>query len=169
MNEERILLSEREYEKLKAELEYLKRDRRREVADRIRRARSYGDLAENSEYDAAKEEQALLEKRISERQSLLKRAVIISPESVDEEEVSVGSEVTILDEATGHEYTYHIVGALDANPSEKRISYRSPVGKALFGKREGDTVQVRLPGGVARYSIVKNRWVGSPVSSEQKR
>lgn len=168
MNDERILLSEREYEKLKAELEYLKRNRRREVADRIRRARAYGDLAENSEYDAAKEEQALLEKRIAQRQSLLKRAVIISPENVDEEEVSVGSEVTMVDERTGDEYTYHIVGALDAKPSEKRISYRSPVGKALFGRREGDTVQVRLPGGVVRYTILRTRWIGSPLSSEQR-
>ncbi len=160
MVDEEILLSPREYERLVEELNYLKGDRRRQVAERIRKARSYGDLAENSEYDAAKEEQARLESRIAQRRNLLRRARVLQPEDIDTRCVNVGSQVTIVDESDGSEYTYLIVGALDADPARNRISYRSPVGKALYGKTVGDSAGVRLPAGMVRYRIEDIQWIG---------
>ena len=160
MAETEILLSPKEYEKLTEELDYLKSDRRREVAERIRKARSFGDLSENAEYDAAKEEQAHLETRIAQRQNLLKRARVVDPDEVDHTRVNVGSEVTIRDESTDEDFSYVLVGALDADPERNRISYRSPVGKALYERSIGESVRVRLPGGTVTYKIKDIRWVG---------
>ncbi len=166
MVDEEILLSLQEYEKLVAELNYLKGDRRREVAEKIRKARSFGDLTENAEYDAAKEEQAHLEHRIAQRRSLLRRARVLQPEDIDTRCVNVGSRVTIVDDNDGNEYTYLIVGALDADPRRNRISYRSPVGKALYGKKVGETTGVRLPAGIVQYTIKDIQWVGGSTSDE---
>jgi transcription elongation factor GreA len=166
VEKEEILLSAREYERLVEELKYLTGDRRREVAEKIRKARSYGDLAENSEYDAAKEEQAKLESRIAQRKSLMRRARVLQPEDIDTRRVNVGSQVTIIDEDEGSEYTYTIVGAMDSDPSRNRISYRSPVGKALYGRKVGESVGVRLPGGLVHYRIESIEWVGGSGASE---
>ncbi len=160
MGEQEVLLSSREYEKLRDELEYLTNERRREVAERIRKARAFGDLTENAEYDAAKEEQALLESQIAKRRNLLKRAQVIRPEDVDLERVNVGCEVTIVDESSGKGFTYVIVGVLNADPSRNRISYRSPVGQALYGRQVGESVRVKLPGGMVTYRIDEIKWVG---------
>jgi len=160
MGEREVLLSSHEYERLKDELEFLTNERRREVAERIRKARGFGDLSENAEYDAAKEEQALLESQIARRRDLLKRAQVVRPEDVDSDRVNVGCAVTIVDESTGEEFTYIIVGAAHADPSRKRISYRSPVGEALYECKVGDSVRVNLPGGLVTYRIEEIKWVG---------
>jgi transcription elongation factor GreA len=128
-----VILTPEGLEKLKQEIEYLSGDKRREVAERIKEAREFGDISENSEYDDAKNEQAMLEARIA---SL--------------EVVRVGSVVNVKDESSGKSLQYTIVGSTEANPAENKLSNESPVGKALLGNKRGDKVSVTLPSGKAR-------------------
>ena len=145
-----VILTPEGYEKLKQEIEYLSNDKRREVADRIRTAREFGDIAENAEYDDAKNEQALLEHRIATLEERLRNARVISKKDVAKDVVSIGSKVKLRDIAAKQTVEYRIVGSAEANPAENKLSNESPVGKALLGNKRGDKVSVTLPSGKAR-------------------
>ena len=135
---------------LKAKIDHLSTVRRREVADRIKDAREFGDIAENSEYDDAKNEQAMLEKQIADLEDKLRSATVIDEEAVSTEQVSVGSTVVVKDQKTEKSVKYKIVGSAEANPSEMKLSNESPVGRALIGRRRNEVVSVPVPRGPAR-------------------
>jgi transcription elongation factor GreA len=145
-----VILTPEGLEKLKDELEVLSTARRREVAERIKEAREFGDISENSEYDDAKNEQAMLESRIAQLQDKLRMATVIDSKELSTEEVQVGSVVHVKDEKTGKSVKYTIVGSAEANPEESKLSNESPVGRALIGHKRGDTVAVQVPRGPAR-------------------
>jgi transcription elongation factor GreA len=137
-------------EELKARIEHLRGDRRREVAERIKEAREFGDISENSEYDDAKNEQAMLEARIASLEDKLRSASVIDANDLSNDVVRVGSLVNVKDESSGKSLQYTIVGSTEANPSENKLSNESPVGKALLGNKRNDVVSVQLPSGKAR-------------------
>ena len=148
------------YEGLKAledELHDLKVNRRREVAQKIKEAREQGDLSENAEYDAAKEEQRDIELRIEEIDKILKNAEVVDDDDVDSNVINVGCTVKIKDLEFKEEMEYKIVGSTDANSLKGKISNESPVGKALIGAQKGDTVEVETPAGMIKYKIVDFR------------
>jgi transcription elongation factor GreA len=135
---------------LKQKIEHLSTVRRREVAARIKEAREFGDIAENSEYDDAKNEQAMLEKQIAALEDKLRSARIIDEKNVDTESVTVGVLVHVKDQKTDKSTKFKIVGSAEADPAEQRLSNESPVGKALIGHKRGDVVSVPVPRGPAR-------------------
>jgi transcription elongation factor GreA len=137
-------------EDLKSRIQYLRGERRREVAERIKEAREFGDIAENSEYDDAKNEQAMLEKQIADLEDKLASARVIDEKEVDTDVVSVGVTVHVKDQKTDKSTKFKIVGSAEANPSENRLSNESPVGRALLGHKRGETVTVPVPRGPAR-------------------
>lgn len=137
-------------EELKIRIHYLRGERRREVAERIKEAREFGDITENSEYDDAKNEQAMLEKQISDLEEKLASARVIHEKDVDTDVVSVGATVHMKDQKTEKSTKFKIVGSAEANPSEQRLSNESPVGRALLGHKRGETVTVPVPRGPAR-------------------
>ena len=139
--------------KLEAELEHIRSVRRREVADRIHSAKDQGDISDNAEYEDAKNEQAFVEGRILELESKLRNAVLIAGEHNSSGLVYLGCTVTIRD-ADGEVSKYTIVGSAEAKPAQGRISNESPVGHSLLGRRVGEEVPVRTPGGVVNYTIV---------------
>ena len=140
--------------KLEAELEDLKTNGRRDIAERIKIARGYGDLSENSEYDDAKNEQAKIEARIVELEAMLKNYEIITDDEISGDKVVIGVTVTIKDTNSKEQFTYAIVGSAEADPISGKISDESPVGKALIGHKVKETVEVELPDGKALYKIV---------------
>jgi len=154
MSKKEVLLTYEGLKKLEEELEYLKGEKRKEIADRIKQALAFGDISENSEYDEAKNEQAQNEVRIAQLESMLKNASIIDEEEVDTKVVSLGARVKIVDVKSKDEYDYQIVGSAEADPTSNRISNESPVGSALLGHKAGDTVEVEVPGGKIKYMIV---------------
>ena len=133
--------------KLEAEVDELSTSRRREVAQRIKEAREFGDITENSEYDDAKNEQALLEQRIMQLEERLRRAVVINSKDVDTGSVSVGVIVHVKDQKTGDSRKFQIVGPAEANPTEQKLSNESPIGRALLGRKRNDVVAVDVPRG----------------------
>jgi transcription elongation factor GreA len=137
-------------EKLKEELEHLETSKRREVAERIKEAREFGDIMENSEYDDAKNEQAMLEQRIVQLQDKLRRAALIDEKHVDTEQVSVGAVVHVKDQKSGKSQKFQIVGSAEADPVEHKLSNESPIGKALIGKKKNEVVQIEVPRGPKR-------------------
>jgi transcription elongation factor GreA len=137
-------------EELKAKIRHLQTDRRREVAARIKEAREFGDIAENSEYDDAKNEQAMLEKQIADLEEKLRNARVIDKKAVDTDSVGVGVVVHVKDQKTDKSTKYEIVGSAEANPAEAKLSNESPVGKALIGHKRGEIVSVPVPRGPAR-------------------
>ncbi len=145
-----VILTEQGLAELKTQLEHLSTERRREVAQRIKEAREFGDIAENSEYDDAKNEQAMLEAQIADLEDKIRSATLIDENAVSTDVVSLGSVVHVLDPKTDKSVAYKIVGSAEANPSESKLSNESPVGKALLGRRENDTVTVTVPRGPAR-------------------
>jgi transcription elongation factor GreA len=145
-----VILTPEGLEKLRDELELLSTERRREVAERIKEAREFGDISENSEYDDAKNEQAMLEAKIAQLQERLRMATVIDSTELSTEVVQVGSVVHVKDEKTGKSVKYTIVGSAEAKPDEHKLSNESPVGRALLGHRRGDTVAVQVPRGPAR-------------------
>jgi transcription elongation factor GreA len=145
-----VLLTPEGLERLKQEIEYLSTEKRREVADRIKEAREFGDISENSEYDDAKNEQARLEAQIASLEDKLRSASVINPSELDKDVVRVGSAVNVKDESSGKASAYTIVGSTEADPSSNKLSNESPVGKALLGRKKGDTVSVQLPNGKTR-------------------
>ena len=141
-------------EKMEAELLDLRTVKRKEIAEKIKVARSYGDLSENSEYDEAKNEQAILEAKIAELERQLKNVKILDDAEIDHTKVSIGSKVTAVNENTGKEVTYTIVGSTEADPFKGKISDESPVGAALLGHGVGETVEAELPNGATvQYTI----------------
>jgi transcription elongation factor GreA len=144
------LLTPQGLEDLKAKIDHLSKDRRREVADRIRDARDFGDIAENSEYDDAKNEQAMLEKQISDLEEKLRNSRVIDESEVTTDAVTVGVLVHVKDQKTEKSTKFKIVGSAEADPSEQKLSNESPVGKALMGHKRGETVSVPVPRGPAR-------------------
>ena len=141
-------------EKLEDELENLKVVRRKEVSHKIKEAREQGDLSENAEYDAAKDEQRDIEARIEELEKILKNAEVVVEEEADLDKVSIGCSVKILDCEFDEELEYKIVGSTEANSLKGKISNESPVGKALLGKQVGDTVTVETPAGEFSYKVL---------------
>jgi transcription elongation factor GreA len=137
-------------EDLKAKIELLRTDRRREVAQRIKEAREFGDISENSEYDDAKNEQAMLEKQISDLEEKLRSAKVIDSKDVTGDTVTVGTTVHLKDQKTSKSEKFHIVGSAEANVAERKLSNESPIGKALLGKKRGEIVSVPVPRGPAR-------------------
>jgi transcription elongation factor GreA len=150
-----VLLTPEGYENLTQELELLRTDKRREVADRIRVAREFGDIAENAEYDDAKNEQALLEHRIATLEERLRNARVITKKDVAKDVVSIGSKVKLRDIAAKQTVEYRIVGSAEANPAENKLSNESPVGKAIIGKKKGETVEVVAPRGAMKFKILE--------------
>ena len=144
------LLTPQGLEALKAKIDHLSTDRRREVADRIREARDFGDIAENSEYDDAKNEQAMLEKQISDLEDKLRNSRVIDESEVTADAVGVGVTVHVKDQKTDKSTKFKIVGSAEASPAESKLSNESPVGKALMGHKRGETVSVPVPKGPAR-------------------
>ena len=149
-----VILTKEGYEKLKQEIEFLSTEKRREVAERIRVAREFGDIAENSEYDDAKNEQALLEHRIARLKEQLRSAKVIDPKDIGTDVVSVGTRVRVKDVDHGDVDTYEIVGSAEADPANSRLSNESPVGRALIGHKKGETVEVSVPAGAIRLKIM---------------
>ncbi len=145
-----VILTPEGLEKLQRELDDLQTTRRREVAERIKEAREFGDIAENSEYDDAKNEQMMLEQKIAQLEERLRSAQVVNPSELSTDLVRVGVTVNVKDEKTGDSDKYTIVGSAEANPSQKKLSNESPVGKALLGHKRGDTVDVALPNGRKR-------------------
>ncbi|WP_087971755.1 transcription elongation factor GreA [Oceanobacillus rekensis] len=142
-------------EKLENELHVLKTDRRQEVVERIKVARDFGDLSENSEYDAAKDEQAFVEQRITQVEKMIRNAVIIENDNDNPDIVSLGKSVTFVELPNGEEETYMIVGSAEADPFEGKISNDSPMAKSLLGHEIGTEVAVATPGGDIQVRIVK--------------
>lgn len=157
MVEKQELLTQEGYNKLEEELEYLKAVKRKEVAERLKVAISFGDLSENAEYDEAKNEQAKLEEQILKLDEKLRKAVIIDESQIDLDIVMVGSIVKLYDFDFDEEIEYSIVGSAEADPFEGKISNESPVGKALLGARVGEVVEVQVPDGANKFKVLDIR------------
>ena len=145
-----VILTPEGLQRLKDELEQLSTARRREVAERIKEAREFGDITENAEYDDAKNEQAMVEARIATLQEKLRMATVIQAEDLSTDVVQIGSVVHVKDEKTGKSVKYTIVGSAEARPEEHKLSNESPVGRALIGRKRNETVAVKVPRGPAR-------------------
>jgi transcription elongation factor GreA len=150
-----VILTPEGYEKLKKEIDQLRGDKRREVAERIRVAREFGDIAENAEYDDAKNEQAMLEHKIAQLEDRLLTARVITKKEISKDMVSIGSRVRLRDVAAKQTFEYHIVGSAEANPAENKLSNESPVGKAIMGHKKGETVEVSAPRGSLKFKILE--------------
>ncbi len=155
MNEEKeFFLTQEGLEDLEAELEELKTVKRKEIAEKIKTAREFGDLSENAEYDQAKNEQAQIEDRINRIEHILRNASIIEHEEVSKEEIGIGASVRLMDKVFNEEVTYTIVGTAEADPKKGRISNVSPVGKQLLGKKVGDSVEVQVGDFTSVYEVL---------------
>lgn len=150
---EQISITEEGLKNLQNELEYLKTTKRNEVRESVKVARSFGDLSENSEYDAARNEQAQVEAKISELEDKLKRVKVFSDSEITTDRVNVGTRVKVLNESDNKETEYILVGSTEANPFEHKISDTSPIGKAIIGSKVGDTVTLKLAGGEKKLII----------------
>jgi len=149
-----VILTAEGYKKLQQEIEYLSNDKRREVAERIRIAREFGDIAENAEYDDAKNEQAHLEARIALLEERLRAARVVTKKEIKSGEVSIGTKVRLRDMDAKQTIEYHIVGSAEADPAENKLSNESPVGKAIMGRKKGEVVEVAAPRGSLKYKIL---------------
>ena len=154
-NTKQTILTDEGLKKLEEELEQLKTVTRKEVADKIKVALSFGDLSENSEYDEAKSEQALVESRIVQIEAMLKNVKILDEDELTNDIVSVGSKIKLFDKEFDEEVDYQIVGSTEADPMSGRISDESPVGQSLLGHKVGDVVEVETPGGVCLYEVLE--------------
>ena len=154
MNAKKAMTKE-EVRELELKLEELKTIKRKEVAEKIKVARSFGDLSENSEYDEAKNEQAMIEEEILQLENMLKNVELIDREALTTDTVEIGLHIKLYDNKYKEELTYQIVGSNSANPSKGKISDESPLGNALKGKKVGDTVDVEAPGGMMSFKILE--------------
>ena len=151
-----VILTPEGYKQLKSELDRLRTEKRREIAERIAAAREFGEIAENAEYDDAKNEQMMLEHRISQLEERLGDARVIDPKRVDTSIVSIGSVVRLRDVGAKQTVEYFIVGSAEANPAERKLSNESPVGKAIIGRKKGETVEVVTPrGSKVKFKIME--------------
>jgi len=149
-----VILTPEGLSKLKEEIEYLSTTKRREVAERIKHAREFGDIAENSEYDDAKNEQAMVEHRIALLEERLANSRVIEADEISLDVVSVGTKVRLRDLDAKETVEYTIVGSAEANPAEHKLSNESPVGKAILGRKKGETVEVTVPRGSLKVKIM---------------
>ena len=154
MTSKEVVLTYEGLKKLEEELEFLKGVKRREIAERIKQALSFGDISENSEYDEAKNEQAQIEGRIAQLETMLKHAKVIDEDEVNTDLVGIGSKVKLFDMDFQEEIEYYLVGSTEADPSKYKISNESPVGRALLGKGRGDMIEVAVPDGVIKFKIL---------------
>jgi len=150
-----VYLTREGYEKLREDLEYLKKVKRREISESLKEATAMGDLSENAEYTAAKEAQSLNEKKIAELEDKLSCVRIIENENIAADEVRIGANVRLKDLDSGEELEYTIVSEVEADYDKGKISIASPVGKNLLGHRERDTVEIKIPAGILKYTILK--------------
>lgn len=148
------ILTEEGLEKLKDELEYLKVTKRKEITEKIKEARGFGDLSENSEYDAAKDAQAAMEQRVAEIENIIKTAKIVSADELPSDVVGIMSKVRVFDCDLEEEDEYTIVGSTESDPLSGKISDESPIGKGLIGKKIGDIADIETPGGVIQLKIL---------------
>lgn len=148
-------ISREGYEKLEADLEYLITVKRAEVAEKLKEARSFGDLSENAEYDEAKNEQGILEAKIAELEAYIANAEVVDDDDVSIDEIGVGSKIKIKDIELGEIETLHIVGSTESDPDKGKISDESPIGKAAMKKHVGDIIEVEAPVGVIKFEIVE--------------
>ncbi len=155
MTDNKQLYTPEGFKELTDELNYLKTVKREEIKEAIAVAKSFGDLSENSEYDEARTEQAKTEARITELQFLVENAVVVDESKVDTSVISLGSTVVLYDVEDEEEVNYAIVGSNETNPLEGKISDQSPIGKALMGKREGDSVSIETPAGTLKFNVLK--------------
>ena len=155
MPQKETLLTYEGLKKLEEELEFLKTEKRKEVAERIKVAIGFGDLSENSEYDEAKNEQAQVEMRIVDLENKLRNVKLIDEDEIDTKTVQVGNVVQVLDVEFDEKLEYKIVGSTEADIAENKISNESPIGKALLGKKKNDLVDVETPGGMLQFKILK--------------
>jgi len=153
MGNDRIMLTRAGRDKICKELEFLKGEKRREIAKALQEARSHGDLSENAEYDAAKEAQAMNERKISELEETLMRAQIIDENAMPKDEALLGATVKVKDQKTGDEFDYMLVSEEESDFERNKISATSPVGKALMGHKVGDVVEISVPAGTILYEI----------------
>lgn len=153
--EKKNLMTYAGLKKLEDELHDLKVVRRKEVAEKIKEAREQGDLSENAEYDAAKDEQRDIEARIEELEAILKNAEVVVEDEADTEKINVGCKVLVYDEEFEEEVEFKIVGSTEANSLQGKISNESPLGKALIGAKVGDEISVEAPAGMMNYKILK--------------
>jgi transcription elongation factor GreA len=160
LTEKQLILTSTGFKRIEAELQQLQTVRRHEVADNIRNAKAFGDIAENPEYESAKNEQAFVEGRILELKNILNIAQVIDDTKAPTEEVGIASIVTVRDLETDEVWDYTIVGSVEADPDEDRISNESPLGQAIMGHRVGEVVEIEIPAGSAKYEIVAIRRVG---------
>ena len=154
MVDREIILTPEGFQRLKEEIEYLSSVKRDEVAERIRAARDFGDISENSEYDDAKNEQAMLEARIYALEERLRSAIVIDSDSVTTDKVGVGTKVTLQDMKAGDIVQYSIVGSSEADPAEHKLSNESPVGRAIMGHKPGDKITVTVPQGSKKLKVL---------------
>ena len=154
MEDKGILVTQEGYEKLEKELEYLRTEKRAEIAEKIKVALGFGDLSENSEYDEAKNAQAENEGKIAELENKVRYAKIIDESEIDTKTVQVGNIVNLYDEEFEEEVTYTIVGSTEVDLAKNRISNESPVGAALLGKKKNDIVAVKVPAGIVKYKVL---------------
>ncbi len=155
MTQKETLLTYEGLKKLEEELEYLKTEKRKEVAERIKVALGFGDLSENSEYDEAKNEQAQVEMRIIDLENKLRNVKIIDEDEIDTKTVQVGNTVQVLDMEYDEKINYTIVGSTEADLLENKISNESPIGKALLGRKKNEIVEVEAPAGILSFKILK--------------
>jgi transcription elongation factor GreA len=149
-----IILTPEGFQRLKEEIEYLSSVKRDEVAERIRASRDFGDISENSEYDDAKNEQAMLEARIYALEERLRSAIVIDSDSITTDVVGVGTKVTLQDMQHGDVVQYAIVGSSEADPGARKLSNESPVGRAILGHKPGDKVSVTVPQGSKKFKVL---------------
>ena len=154
MEEKEVILTQEGYNNLEKELEYLKTEKRVEIAERIKTALGFGDLSENSEYDEAKNAQSENEVKIAELENKLRYAKVIDEKDIDTKTVQIGNTVKLHDIEFDEEVEYTIVGSTEVNLAENRISNESPIGKALLGAKKGATVDVEAPAGIIQYKIL---------------
>jgi transcription elongation factor GreA len=158
MSTERVPMTSEGYQHLEAELHRLKSVERPRIIQAIAEARAHGDLSENAEYHSAKEAQGLNEAKVADLEDKLSRAEVIDPAKLSGDTVKFGATVSLIDEDTDEKVTYKIVGDLEANVREGKISISSPIARALIGKSKGDTAEVTTPKGPRSYEIVKVAW-----------
>ncbi len=157
VDKEAFMMSQKGFEEMKKKLEYLKTEKRKEVSEKIKQAIAFGDLSENAEYDEAKNEQAFLESEIVRLESELKHVQIIDHERLEIDRVNVGCKVLLEDISRKKKIKFYITGRLESDPLGGKISWKSPVGSALIGHKEGDTIDIKIPRGTTKYKILKIR------------
>ena len=152
--QQEVILTQEGFDKLEEELNYLKTEKRTEIAERIKVARGFGDLSENSEYDEAKNAQAENEQQIAELEAKIRNAKVIDSKEIDTKTVQIGNTVKLYDEEFEEEIEYTIVGSTEVNLAENKISNESPIGKALLGRKKGEVVDVDAPDGIIKFKIL---------------